>query len=87
MEYLPERQSVTTIRLLEGTDPTSESRLNVPAGYRDALVQHKKHSNFSKPRYAAMKHKDTADNEPIISHDQIEEDDASVQEYTVHGRG
>jgi hypothetical protein len=81
MEYLLEGQSVTTIRLLEGTDPTSESRLNVPAGYRDALVQHKKHSNFSKPHYAAMKHEDTVD-EPIISHDHIEEDDASVQEYT-----
>jgi hypothetical protein len=49
----------------------TESALNVPAGYRKAVSQHKKYSNFSKPTYAALK---------MSEEDQ--EDDASIEAYT-----
>jgi hypothetical protein len=57
LEYLLEGQSLTTIKLIDSSAsaPLTESALNVPEGYRKAVSQHKKYSNFSKPTYAALK--------------------------------
>ena len=73
LEYLLEGQSLTTIKLIDSSAsaPLTESALNVPEGYRKAVSQHKKYSNFSKPTYAAIK-----------TTGEVQEDDASIENYT-----
>ena len=77
--YLLEGQSDAVVRLnTSPSGPDSESRLNVPSSYRNAVSKHRYTSNFSKPTYAVM-------NSPKeIEGDKL--DDASVEDFTEEDR-
>jgi hypothetical protein len=92
VEYLLEGQAITTIKLIDSspTGPDSESRLNVPSAYREAVSRHRNHSSFSKPTYAAM-HSHSVTTAPTqtdaskTGHNEtipVIHDDSSVEEYT-----